>query len=332
MNSIIEQTLFNYNYNQVADKAMYSEPIDASNRCCGQCDKDILEYEIYIQYEGSFYHRNCFKCHFCACSFYSDTAQLTHNQTKANMLTLNTTPCKSTKSKLYCIQDFIHQNFECKICNENFSADSEIYPLEGDYLVHVDCVACRACNVKINPNSEYNIQMNANSSQCSVLCKTCTQEVTSKAVASKVKAKRFEGNKHRLSSRQKEILKNKFSVNRLKADDVMNETLILERLAKDMDCSIKSVVTYVSKNKSKLEKQSTLGHQGNVIECMITELKKLDRTLAPNQSPFGIFTKRPTDLLSSLLSHQKSSEDIAAPNKCPFKYYPRSVESSPNSM
>ena len=332
MISSMEQTIFNYNYNQVEeapllDRATYAE---ANVKCCGQCDKDILDYEIYIQYDGFFYHPNCFKCHFCACSFHGDT-QVTRSTTEAtSLLTLSATPCRSAKNKLYCIQDFIHQSFECKICNQNFKIDSEIYPLEGDSLVHVDCVSCQTCKAKIDPNSEYSMQMNG--MKCLVLCKKCTLDRVGSAKAVRIKTKRFEGNKHRLSSRQKEILKTKFSVNKLKCEEILGETLILERLAKDMDCSMKSVVQYVSKNKSKLEKQSVSGQKDNVIECMITELKKLDKTLPPNQSPFGVFTKRPTDLLSSLLSEKGGNDTTTVPNKCPFKYYPRSIESSPNSM
>ena len=85
-----------------------------------------------------------------------------------------------------------------------------------------------------------------------------------------------------------------------------------------MSCQVKSVSQYIEKYKNKLN--SLAKTNNNQIQYLITDLKEIDKTLPPNQSPFGIFSKKSSDSFKLILSLDildKSSTQ--APNVCPFE-------------
>lgn len=315
---------------------MFDNVIIPTRFDCEQCAKKIHIYDVYIQYEGSYYHKDCFSCHSCSKPFSSEEF---NNQgdchEKVNQLELNALPCKNSANKLYCMEDFIRHNFKCKLCAQHFTENSSIYQLNGlrtetEALVHVECVTCKQCHLDINPQAEYMVDETPNGG-CSIYCKPCSFNIdkSEKSKTKKLKA----GNKHRLSSRQKEILRTKFSVNNLKADEVLDtrNSVILERLAKDMNCSIKSVSQYIVRHKNKLHELTKKAAMYKTaadfqIEFMLNELKKIDATVAPNQSlPGGqVKTAKSSSYFSVLLSEEASSP---APNICPFECS-RSIDSS----
>ena len=68
--------------------------------------------------------------------------------------------------------------------------------------------------------------------------------------------------------------------------------MIVLNLAKEADCSVKTLVNFIalkqekSKDKSKVNLAGENILKNQKIDMMIDELKKMDKVLAPNQSPF----------------------------------------------
>ena len=65
---------------------------------CGNCNLEINQFEVYIEYDDSFYHEKCFCCNYCFCSFSYDD-----NTTKEK----TQIPLKDKNNKLFCINDLI---------------------------------------------------------------------------------------------------------------------------------------------------------------------------------------------------------------------------------
>jgi len=256
--------------------------------------------------------------------------KMTDSNKLESHLNLTTKPCKNKNNKLFCPTDFINANFACRICLKNLANTSRIYQLNGfdensSNLVHYECVVCKKCDTKINPCDEYSIEYQNGS--CILYCKPCTLNSNKhNSNCHAITKKKRPGNKHRLSSRQKEILKTKFSVNNLQSDEVLSakNTVILERLAKDMNCTPKSVAQYIIRNKHKLHELIKKNHiykkeNDFKIDFILGELKKLDDTIPPpNQTPFGcqFYLKRQSDKLIQLLDTESSD---VVPNVSPFE-------------
>lgn len=312
---------------------LLSNKVASKERSCDQCEKSISHFDVYIEYEASFYHETCFRCSHCSEAFMNKSNIKSSN----NLLDLNTVPCKNSANKLFCMVDFISQNFNCKLCSNGFNVKSQVCQLEGlpvheqDNLAHFECLFCKKCNQTIA--GQYSIKKEADNKHYDIYCKSCS--INKSTDNNKTKAKSVnQSNKHRLSSRQKEILKTKFSTNNLNSADVLNEknSVILNRLAKDMRCSVKSVSSYISKYQNKLNELAKKNYvtELSTVEFMVSELKKLDRVVAPNQSPFNTQnTKKPNNHVDELLSYQSFSANLI-PNKSPFEDY--SPNSSANSF
>jgi hypothetical protein len=295
---------------------------------CNECESPIHKNHVYIAYESLFYHQSCFRCHIC-CVPFSDHTTLSSNNIESH-LKLTTLPCINQKNKLFCSKDFISANFSCRLCLKSLTETSRIYQLNGMHessnnLVHVECVACTKCDLKINPSDEYSL-IEKNDS-CFIYCKSCTLDTDTSKSNKAINTKKRSGNKHRLSSRQKEILKTKFSVNNLQSDEILStkNTVILERLAKDMNCTPKSAAQYIMRHKHKLQELSKKNYiykkeSDFKIDVILGELKKLDNTIPPpNQKPFGcqFYVKKHAANLIQLLDDTKSSDIV--PNVSPFE-------------
>lgn len=115
-------------------------------------------------------------------------------------------------------------------------------------------------------------------------CKCCC---THKPCESTTKHK----HKNRLSSRQKDILRSKFIQSEsLKNNDLVltEESLFVCNLAREIGCTKKSIVDFISKRRENMLNQSSgaTGLGVPKLDKIIEELKSIDRALAPNQSPF----------------------------------------------
>ena len=313
----------------------YSEQLS----CCAQCEKPVFNFQVHVEYEDVFYHEECFGCKICSKPFSARNYNQINGQ---SLISLSSMICKTKQNQLFCVQDFITSELKCKICAQHFQLDSQIYPLdEGDRLVHMECVKCSVCSVRIDSTQEYSLKEDSSAGACLLLtCKHCTlaqNKFESDSLAKRKKQKVSNLNKHRLSSRQKQLLRSKFvsvGFNPTEFLDEKNE-LVLNDLAKDIGCSKNALSNYIDRHKTKLneliKKGDRNGKQMHSIESMLDELKKLDKILAPNQSPFGEYKKCASKDLSALLEMEKM-KNISPPNRCPFGSYIKSTNSSSNSI
>lgn len=66
---------------------------------CGNCSLKIDQFEVYIEYDDSFYHEKCYNCSYCLCSFSFEDKQ---SDDKVCLV-----PLKDKNNRLFCINDFI---------------------------------------------------------------------------------------------------------------------------------------------------------------------------------------------------------------------------------
>ena len=151
----------------------------------------------------------------------------------------------------------------------------------------MECLKCQLCRIGLNENDQYYFDLNEN-----LLCKKCTIE---NYKSSNSKMKRLMKSSDRLSSKQKEMIKKKV----LLVENFDDLNLDLDSLATRIDCSIKSLLKYVDKqfNKKSIklinidEKNHRGEDENNLIaldvDNMMEQLKKMDKTIAPNKNPFN---------------------------------------------
>lgn len=249
---------------------------------CSQCEKEILPiFDIYVEFDQHFYHKECFKCNSCDSEFKFDK-------------TLSI-PILDKFGKLYCTNDFI-KTLNCGICTQNFGLDSQISKLFGkieenekQILVHTECIKCDLCKENLQVASEYTLVENRDDCVLSINCKNC---VLNQSKESRQKVKCIKSVNHRLSSRQKELLASKIISDNIDVEKIMlsheSFEIFLETLSVFIKCSKKSLANYLNKhlNKNKQVKNRQ-DKENDSIKCMLDDLKKMDKIIAPpNQCPF----------------------------------------------
>lgn len=253
---------------------------------CSNCKQEINTYETYIEFDDSFYHAKCYKCQYCCVQFTTD-----NNQNDSNIDMTCLIPLKDKNNRLFCIKDVI-RTLKCHLCCLTFEQNSQIYKLNNsttdeDQLAHIDCVKCSSCELKINLATEYSIE-DKSSEKCSIYCKQCSIKKDNKQ--EQIKSMK---SKNRLSSRQKEILEAKYL--QFNFDHLTEDNPLVCNLAKEVGCTRKSLIDFIAKRQDKLNELSILNRvnlakdnilKNEALDQMLDELKKIDRVLAPNQSPF----------------------------------------------
>ena len=177
---------------------------------------------------------------------------------------------------------------KCKICKKNFDSTSKIHPIyekqdSDDYLVHIECFKCELCKTVLHELDQYYFDLNE-----ILLCKACTIDSYFNQKCKRKISNRTE----RLSSKQKEMIKKKM----LLVENFDDLNFDLDDFAKHIDCTLKSLLKYVDKQFNKKLKLPNCGTNSDILflldnnssncDNMMDQLKKLDKTIAPNKNPF----------------------------------------------
>jgi hypothetical protein len=155
-------------------------------------------------------------------------------------------------------------------------------------LAHVECVKCVDCHCFIGPNDQYWIERKEYT--INIICKVCINK------KNKEKTSQSNSNRHRLSSRQKEILMSRFKTQKFDLsilnDNYNDDNCVLKRWSEDIGCSIKSLVCYIRKHENTLKKTTKkpneqeeviLSNRNPAIHSMIEQLKMMDKIAPPNR-------------------------------------------------
>ena len=159
--------------------------------------------------------------------------------------------------------------------------------------------------MNINVNHDYSVKQ-GRTERILLLCKNCVMNESDIVTQSEKKLKK-NCSKHRLSFRQKEQLS--FSIiNRFfPLNDIVSETeSVLNSLSKEIGCSKKSLVHYVSKNKERFEEIIR-------IKSTTSELSQGSKEMWMNESNFQKENKY------SFIQELSKLDTIVAPNQCPFE-------------
>lgn len=194
---------------------------------------------------------------------------------------------------------YSNRSLKCKICTRNFEITSKIHPIcdkpaNDDYLAHMECMKCQVCKIGLQENDQFYFDLNEN-----LLCKTCTIEnYNSSSGCSNsygARLKKKVKSSDRLSSKQKEMIKKKV----LLVENFDDLNLDLDDLATQIDCSLKALLKYVDKQFNKKsnklinideKKRDEIFYDDSLIlgvDNMMEQLKKMDKTIAPNKNPFS---------------------------------------------
>jgi hypothetical protein len=248
---------------------------------CSKCNKTINDALSLCEFMNKFYHIDCFRCKYCD---------------KSLTIPINGQICgplpmlDQYDGSLVCMDDYI-RSLKCKICTKNFDLNSKIHPICGtspngdECLAHVECFKCKLCKIELKETNEYYFDLNEN-----MLCRPCTIDSYSNQ-----KCKRKMKSSDRLSSKQKETIKKKL----LFVENFDDLNLDLDDFASQIDCTLKCLLKYVDKQfnkKTKIiidDKNENLASVDIIntrVNCdnMMEQLRKLDKTVAPNKNPFSI--------------------------------------------
>ncbi|CAF0750604.1 unnamed protein product [Brachionus calyciflorus] len=241
---------------------------------CAQCTNDILPiFEIYVEFNHRFYHKDCFNCFECKHEFNFEVATCL--------------PILDQSGKLYCTNDFI-KTLKCGLCTKNFDLKSQISKIfngNKELLAHICCLKCDLCETSLKPSAEY-VLIEKPEHGLVINCRPCVE-----AKESKGKIKCIKSVNHRLSSRQKELLASKIIRDKIDMEQVVsskeNLESFIDTLSVFINCSKKSLTNYLDKHMNKNKVSENKNESDIKITNMLDDLKRMDKIMAPpNQCPF----------------------------------------------